>query len=616
MTTVLLKIFSDLAKEGRDVFYLENLPSQVSERHNFIHKVFKDETANTAELPIGIIDDPSSLTASDARQLISAALPGHLIVAAPESFLTFNEELFQQGGGALHLPKIRFRDTADDIIDESLWILRKIVQARTQTIKNPGFTFLSGDAEKIVCTYSEGDLKKLMNLVQLSCSEAFGRDGHSILARDVHTAARRLREINEKPKINENDPTTICERLYLRSIELKNIRGFRHLKLDLRAKSGMPRMQTTIIGRNGTCKTTLLRAIALAFADDQDGAALLSENNGLWVTEGVHQGVIKLYLEPVHGGPEVLRTVTLNANDHGERITLEGESFKKQLFLCAYGMGRGHASGESGRGYQTKDSVMTLFDYSRSLVDSELVLRRLFDFLGERRFDNVLHALKKSLGLGPDYNIEMPPGGGVEITGPDLGARVPLTGWADGYRMTFSWMIDFYGWAMRAGAIGDDGHIRGVLLVDEIEQHLHPSMQRHLLGKLAEALPYVQILATTHSHVVALTAKAHEIVSLQRDGAEVHAVEVPSLHGYSAEDILVEKSLFGTDPYAPETRERLDRHLALARIPPEERTEGQIAELQELVTELEPASLPLEDEDPIVARLDEIKSLLRETPQE
>ena len=73
-------------------------------------------------------------------------------------------------------------------------------------------------------------------------------------------------------------------------------------------------MQTVVIGRNGTCKTTLLRAIALAFADEQDAAALLSAPNGRWVTEGAKEGAIRLYLEPIPGGEPVVRIVKLTAN--------------------------------------------------------------------------------------------------------------------------------------------------------------------------------------------------------------------------------------------------------------------------------------------------------------
>ena len=49
-----------------------------------------------------------------------------------------------------------------------------------------------------------------------------------------------------------------------------------------------------------------------------------------------------------------------------------------------------------------------------------------------------------------------------------------------------SWILDLYAWAMRANRVTKAGGIHGVLLVDEVEQHLHPSMQTTLLARLRE----------------------------------------------------------------------------------------------------------------------------------
>ncbi len=407
-----------------------------------------------------------------------------------------------------------------------------------------------------------------------------------------------------------------AERFYLHRVELENIRGFRSLTLDFETSCGRPRMQTVVVGRNGTCKTTLLRAIALAFADEQEAAALLSAPNGRWLTEGETRGVIRLHVESADGA--VRRELELKGDARRERVKIS-QKFDSEVdvdelagpFLCAYGMGRGHVGGELGRGYRVQDSVATLFRYEEPLVQSGYVLLRLEKFLGERAFRSVLNTLTRALGLGSEYEIQLPKDGGVEVMGPDLGAPIPLEAWADGYRMTFSWMLDFFGWAMRAGAIDKDGETRGILLVDEIEQHLHPEMQRGLLAHLERALPRTQVVVTTHSPQVALSARSDQIVALHRDGPRIRRATAPNLDAYSVEDVLVEEALFGTDPYSPATRRRLDRHLELTRIPVEERSEEQIAELKRLAATLDPTALPGVRDDPVVAKLTEIEALLR-----
>ncbi len=403
---------------------------------------------------------------------------------------------------------------------------------------------------------------------------------------------------------------------YIRRVELENIRGFDHLELDFGEGGEPPRMQTLVIGRNGTCKTTLLRAIALGLAQGRDIAALWSLPNGRWITEGKARGVIRLFL----GSTEERPCEITFEEDRGDERVRQGPEISathEQMLLCGYGVGRGHGNdgGEPGRDYRVMDSVMTLFRYDERLVTSELVLRRLRDFLGTERFDAALAGLKRTLGLGPDHRIELPRGGGVQVSGPDLGGRIPLEAWADGYRITFLWMIDFYGWAMRADAFNEDGEVRGILLIDELEQHLHPAMQKELLGQLEQLLPRVQIVATTHSPLVALTARAEQIVALHRDGSRIQRAIVPELTGYSAEDVLVEEALFGTDPYAPGTGRQLDRQHELARIAPEERSPEQVAELRRLSEELDPGHTPDLRDDRVIARLDKIEALLsRERP--
>ncbi len=401
-------------------------------------------------------------------------------------------------------------------------------------------------------------------------------------------------------------------RYYLNRIQLKNIRGFTSLDIQLDAP---PRRQSIIIGRNGTCKTTLLRCAALVLAGGKDAPGLLSSPNGRWITNDKTEGVIRLHLESAKDGKPTIRELGI-VEDNGGELIRPKEPADDMIFACAYGTGRGDFGGELGRDYRVIDSVATLFDYGERLVSSELVLRRLHDFLGSERFDAVLSGLKEALGLGPEYSIELPRGGGVEVSGPDLGGRIPLEAWSDGYRMTFSWLIDFYGWAMRAGAFDEAGNVCGILLVDELEQHLHPAMQREFLGHLEKALPKVQLIATTHSPLVALSAKPEQIVALHRGGEHIDNIPVPTLDGYSSDDVLVEKALFGTNPYPLTTEAQLNRYQELAKIPPEQRSRENADELGELARRLDPSALPALRDDPVLARLDAIAARLDDRESE
>src|SRR5262245_25603909 len=78
-------------------------------------------------------------------------------------------------------------------------------------------------------------------------------------------------------------------------IYLQNIRGFRELDIDLQGDSLLPRRRTLIIGKNGTCKTSVLRAIALGLCDFQDANALLAEPIGRLVSTGASEGRIEIF---------------------------------------------------------------------------------------------------------------------------------------------------------------------------------------------------------------------------------------------------------------------------------------------------------------------------------
>jgi hypothetical protein len=413
---------------------------------------------------------------------------------------------------------------------------------------------------------------------------------------------------------------------YIKTIELENIRAFKKLTVDLGATGGQ-RMVSVIIGRNGTCKSTLLRCIAVGLCHEADAAALLAEFGGRLVAEDADIAFIKLKLAD-SSGKEIgaIQLEIENRKDRDILLNRKTSAPDVDFFVCGYGPNRGNTGSSIVREYRVLDSVATLFDYRQGLVDVELMMRRLSDYMGSSRYPRAKKGIKRVLGLEDQHSIDYSKGGGVSISGPGIGKDIPLEGWADGYRMTFNWLIDLYGWAMHADTVTESGGIRGILLIDEIDQNLHPSMQSNLLTELHEILPEVQIFATTHSPLTALGTDAENVISLHRKGSYINVSPVPSLAGYSADDALMEDALFGTDPYPIQTRRKLDRHRELSELfkgntrgpkrmpgfPRSRDTRGtSMDEFRTLSEELSPEGLPSLRDDPVVRKLDEISSLLK-----
>jgi predicted ATPase len=382
--------------------------------------------------------------------------------------------------------------------------------------------------------------------------------------------------------------------MYISSLSLKNIRGFRNLEIDSHYHGGEPR-KLLITGKNGTGKTTLLRAIAIGLCDEADASGLISEPIGSLITEGESEAEIYINFGFSIGQKYETRTVIKRVGDkdtidNQKRVVLE------EPFVCGYGAGRSGIGPETKREYRIKDSVYGLFNYRHLLMDPELTLRRLRDYYrSDSTYTVILDRIKKGLGLSSDDEILLPTGGGVRLSGPSIGKEIPLEGWADGYRLTFNWLIDLYGWALRSrNGLLPEGHVQGIVLIDEVEQHLHPSLQTEILPRLLELLPHVQLFATTHSPLVALGASPEDVIALHREDHEVVKEEmVPDFTGYSAEDMLVDERLFNTpNVYSPETNRKLAEYNKLAAIPKNQRNLKQTNRLRTLAQELRSQQVP------------------------
>ena len=104
--------------------------------------------------------------------------------------------------------------------------------------------------------------------------------------------------------------------------------------------------------------------------------------------------------------------------------------------------------------------------------------------------------------------------------------------------------------------------IPGIVLVDEIDLHLHPSWQQRIIGDLQRTFPNIQFIVTTHSPQV-VSSVPKECVRIIDNGAIV-PFSTPT-QGVEIGDIL--RGIFGTEPILQNTEiaQKLNRlHSMLA----------------------------------------------------
>lgn len=376
--------------------------------------------------------------------------------------------------------------------------------------------------------------------------------------------------------------------MYIKRIELTNIRCFEHLEIDL-SSNGNVRKWAVILGDNGVGKTTLLRSVAVGLCDRTSAAGLIKDLQGEWVRKGSpdNEGTIEIELKASDQGRSFSSKITI-VNDDGREFIKDfdspiGGSPQEDIFVCAYGAGRGVFGAASYEKYRIIDSVYTLFSYDTVLQNPELILRRI-ESTGVK-IPSILHSIDDILML-PVGSTNLGPSG-ISISGP-WGEFMPLDSMGDGYRATLAWVIDLLGWAMfYQGPILERDKLTGIVLIDELEQHLHPIWQRHIIRLLREQFPNIQFVGTSHSPLCAsgladLSDENCRLVVFERadEKGPVKGNIFPSLRGLRADQVLTSRA-FGL----PETRNpEIDKKLTRLRelLLKESLNEQQRAELSTL----------------------------------
>lgn len=91
----------------------------------------------------------------------------------------------------------------------------------------------------------------------------------------------------------------------------------------------------------------------------------------------------------------------------------------------------------------------------------------------------------------------------------------------------------------------------GVVLIDELDLHLHPTWQRRIIEDLRNTFPKVQFICTTHSPQLIGQAKADEIILLGADSEHP-----PQSYGMDSNWIL--RHIMGSDERDASVKEQLD----------------------------------------------------------
>jgi len=187
---------------------------------------------------------------------------------------------------------------------------------------------------------------------------------------------------------------------------------------------------------------------------------------------------------------------------------------------------------------------------------------------------------------------------------PQVEFRTPY-GWVGiqdlslGYRTLIAWVVDLaYRLFERYPDSPNPLAEPAIVLVDEIDLHLHPKWQRSLMSYLTERFPNTQFIVTAHSPLIVQAATDANIVLLRREGDHVVIDnDVEAIRGWRIDQVLT-SDLFGLETARPPEYDELlaerNRILGKAKLTAKDRK--RLKELDSAIGDLPTGETPEEIE--------------------
>lgn len=365
----------------------------------------------------------------------------------------------------------------------------------------------------------------------------------------------------------------------LKSVEIENYRAIEHLRLELDPS------HTVLHGDNTCGKTSVLSAIAVGLGAippvfDVSGPEFLETD----LRAG--ESFVQVDLTTTEGGSWRRERRDGATTDMGlgagltERLSEvaradEEDRLPVELPIVAYYGADRSALAESGRlrgyaaqavqeerlfrGFRTNHSYryQALVDALKARISFSDLFRWFYDrendeLREQKKRDDFSHRLKDLSAVRQaietmldgvsDVRVETEPLRFLVSVAPDQRTTqgLELDQLSGGQRAVLALAADL-AWRMAQGNPHLDGPLRSeaIVLIDEVELHLHPSWQQRILNDLRRTFPNAQFIVSTHSPQVLTTVEPKHIIELAREDGRIVAGSVDGwTYGAESGDVL------------------------------------------------------------------------------
>lgn len=352
----------------------------------------------------------------------------------------------------------------------------------------------------------------------------------------------------------------------IESIKLQNFRCFENLELKFHEQL------TVIVGKNASGKSTILDAVAISvgtFPSSFDGIGNygIKKEDARLVTNifGDSLNISSVYPvilsstgfvnnRKVHWKRMLTKStgrctlasakeITAITNEYQKRI-IEGDTTVVLPLVAYYGTGRLWLQHREKKEDVLLNSSRTngYIDCMDSAANDKLIMnwlnketsKKLQKKTGTAAFDAVIMAIEKCISLliesndvTVSYNFDNNDLD-IQYKKDDQEVILPLNRMSDGYKCTISLITDI---AYRMAQLNPQLREKvldapGVVIIDEIDLHLHPEWQKRILGDLTNIFPHIQFIVSTHASSVISSVKSENLIVLENNSASAPVGEV------------------------------------------------------------------------------------------
>lgn len=386
--------------------------------------------------------------------------------------------------------------------------------------------------------------------------------------------------------------------MYIDSILMREFRTFKrssirfvHPDSCVIPKLPPPKLRNMnlVIGGNGSGKTTLLKGVALAALGPAVAESGLfpyylvrreagrSNEEGALIQAVFTPNTQDRMSQSSDDVPHIESRVRVDQRGDLERFKWIHDDEKRwhpiysnssdAFFFVGYGANRRveitervDEAGRRASSFTRARRIMSLFEETYSLLPLSHWLPR-YEAGNPGRFKQVRTLVNRLLGPGRyRFTGELENGEYVFRHG---NIRVPFPALSDGYRALLGWIGDLLYHVCETCPRGkrlDENE--GIVMIDEVDLHIHPGWQMGLLPRLAEQLPRIQFIVTSHSPLLVGSLEWQNVVVARqrKNGSSTLARAEVDVSRLDADQILLTE-LFGLESTRSGSQTRRMREL-------------------------------------------------------